>query len=292
MSHRKGVAMRMIALVAALLSPLSGLGQQMVLEVITLKVRSAQQVIPLLEPLLAPGATINGLQNRIILRTTPQNLAQLRGIIDQVDGMPRRLAISVRQDADARAEHSEARISGTAGSDRARVTLPDAGDGPGTRVEIRRGGERAEIRAQQSQAAASGRGVQTVQVLEGNEAYIGLGLSVPVRSRTVVEGPQGTRISETVEYRNAEAGFLATARVSGDRVTVSIRIRRDSAAAAGGGSIAVQGVDTVLSGRLGEWLEVGAIGQQDVRSDSGTAYRSDSQSFDDRRVFLKVEEVK
>lgn len=281
----------MLALAVALLSPLSGLGQQMVLEVITLKVRSAEQVIPLLEPLLAPGATISGLQNRIILRTTPQNLAELRGVVDQVDGMPRRLAISVRQDAGAGTMRSEAGVSGTAGNDRARVTLPDAG-GQGARVEIRRGDDRAEIRAQQSQAAASGRGVQTVQVLEGNEAYIGLGQSVPVRSRTVVQGPQGNRISETVEYRNVETGFLAKARVRGDRVTVSIRIRRDSAAAAGAGSTAVQGVETVLSGRLGEWLEVGAIGQQDTRSDSGTVFRSDSQSFDDRRVYLKVEEVK
>lgn len=292
MSGWKGVTVRVLVLVGALSLPLSGLGQQMVLEVITLKVRSADQVIPLLEPLLAPGATISGLQNRIILRTTPQNLADLRGIIEQVDGMPRRLSISVRQDVDAGTSRSEAGISGTVGNGRARATLPDTGGAPGARVEIRRGDDHVEIHAQQSQASASGRDVQTVQVLEGNEAYIGLGRSVPVRSRTVIEGPQGTRISETVEYRNAETGFLATARVSGERVTVSIRIRRDSAPAAGGGSTAVQGVETVLSGRLGEWLEVGAIGQQDWRSDGGTASRSESRRFDDRRVFLKVEEVK
>jgi type II secretory pathway component GspD/PulD (secretin) len=280
------------ALVIMLMFSLSAQEQQTVLDVITLKYRSAEQVIPLLEPLLAPGATISGLQNRVILRTTPQNLAELRSVIDQIDGMPRRLTISVRQDSIDSASRSEVGISGSVGTDRARATLPENNGGPGARVEIRRGDDRVGVGAQQSQSAATGRGVQTVQVLEGNEAYISLGQSVPVRSRSVIQGPQGTRISESVEYRNANTGFHAIPRVSGDRVTVSIRSRRDSLADANSATLGVQRIDTAVSGRLGEWLEIGAAVQQSTGTDGGTVTRSSSLGFDDRRVFLKVEEVK
>lgn len=284
--------MRATTLVMLLVFSLAALAQQIVLEVITLNHRSAEQVIPLLKPLLAPGGTISGLQNRVILRTTPENLAELRGVIDQIDAMPRRLMISVRQDSLDSASRSEAGVSGSVGTGRARATLPDNSDPSGARVEIRRGDDRVEVRAGQSQSAASGRGVQTVQVLEGNEAYIRIGQSVPVRSRSVTQGSQGSQISETVEYRNADTGFYAVPRLSGDRVTVSIRTRRDSVTDADSGTLGVQRIDTVLSGRLGEWLEIGGAGQESTRSDSGTVYRSSSLGFDDRRVFMKVEEVK
>ena len=58
--------------------------QQSVLEVIQLKYRNADQVIPMLKPLLAPGGTISGMQNRVIVRTTPANLAELRKVLDMV----------------------------------------------------------------------------------------------------------------------------------------------------------------------------------------------------------------
>ena len=44
--------------------------QETVLEVIDLKYRSAEQIVPMLKPLLAPGGTISSLQNRVIVRTT------------------------------------------------------------------------------------------------------------------------------------------------------------------------------------------------------------------------------
>jgi hypothetical protein len=47
----------------------------------------------------------------------------------------------------------------------------------------------------------------------------------------------------------------------------------------------------VVSGRLGEWLELGGIAQESVQRDSGTVYRRSVTGQDDRRVFLKVEMI-
>ncbi len=264
---------------------LAAQAQQTVLEVIELNYRNADQVIPMLKPLLAPGGTISGMQSRIIVRTTPQNLAELRKVLDVVDAMPRKLLISVKQQSAASGTGSEAEVSGSIGDDRARVTVPGTNSNQGGTVVIRRGDDHVRGRMSQSQSAATDSSVQTLQVLEGNEAYIQIGQSVPVRSQSA----QG---SETVQYRDAGAGFYVRPRVSGNQVSLSISTRRDSVADPNTGATNIQRVDTVVSGRLGEWLELGGIAQESVQRDSGTVNRRSVSGRDDRRVFLKVDEMR
>ena len=144
----------------------------------------------MLKPLLAPGGTISALQNRVIVRTTPQNLAELRKVLDAVDTMPKRLVISVRQEATGSSQASEAEVSGSIGTDDARVTVPGSRRKKGAGAEVRKGDDVVRGRVLDSQSAATDRGVQTVQVLEGNEAHIRVGQSVPVRSRNVIQTPR------------------------------------------------------------------------------------------------------
>lgn len=105
--------------------------QQSVLEVIELKYLSAEQVVPMLKPFLAPGGTVSALQNRVIVRTTPQNLAELRKVLDVVDTMPKRPVISVRQEAVGTGLDSEAEVSGSIGTDSSRTD--SAGPSPQAR---------------------------------------------------------------------------------------------------------------------------------------------------------------
>jgi len=265
--------------------------QQTVLEVIDLKYRSAEQIVPMLKPLLAPGGTISALQNRLIVRTTPQNLAELRKVLDAVDTRPKRLVISVRQEAAGTGLASEAAISGSIGTDNARVTVPGSRSKQGATAEVRKGDNVARARVLSSQSAATDRGVQTVQVLEGNEALIRIGQSVPVRSRSVIQTPQGAQISESVEYRDADTGFRVRPRVNGDQVTLEISSRHDALADPNSQTFNVQRVDTVVSGRLGEWMEIGGVDQSRVQTDGGTISRRSGSFSDDRKVLLKVEQI-
>lgn len=99
------------------------------LEVIPLRHRTAEQVIPVRRPLLAPGGALTGRHNQLIVRTTPSNLAQLRGVLEAIDRPARRLAISVRFDgADSAAR------SGAQGS----VRIAPGGSSAGLRVEAAR----------------------------------------------------------------------------------------------------------------------------------------------------------
>mgnify|MGYP000033816089 CR=1 FL=1 len=269
-----------------------GHAQETVLEVITLKYRNADQIIPMLKPLLAPGGTISGMQNRVIVRTTPENLAELRKVLGMVDNAPRRLLISVRQDAAGSGSLDEAEISGSIGNDRARATVPGTGSQQGGTAQIRRGDDKVRARVQRSQSASTDRSVQTVQVLEGNEAFINVGQSVAIQSGGGTVAQPGAQASQSTQYRDIGSGFRVRPRLSGDQVTLEISTQRDSVADSNAQTFNVQRVDTVVSGRLGEWMELGGVIQSSTQRDSGTVSRRSNAGSDDRSVFLKVDEMK
>jgi hypothetical protein len=54
----------------------------------------------------------------------------------------------------------------------------------------------------------------------------------------------------------------------------------------------VQGVVTTVSGRLGEWIEIGGIGREASAEQSALLGRSSTAARDSRRVLIKVEEVR
>src|SRR6185312_11152094 len=85
---------------------------QQVVEVITLGYRQAEEVIPIVRPLLAPGGTVTGINNRLVVRTTSANLAEIKQVLSAVDARPRQLMISVRQTSAALASREAASVSG------------------------------------------------------------------------------------------------------------------------------------------------------------------------------------
>src|SRR5688572_22161415 len=88
------------------------------LEVIPLRYRPAAEVIPVIQPMLAPGGSVSGYQGQLVVRTTPANLDEIKRILASIDTAPRQLIITVRQDAEASSSASSAEVSGSVGSER------------------------------------------------------------------------------------------------------------------------------------------------------------------------------
>lgn len=270
--------------------------QATVLEVIALKYRTAEQVIPLIQPMLAREGSVSGLQNQLIVRTTPENLAEIRRILASVDTMPRRLLITVMQDADRDRSRRAAEVSGSAGNGRARVTIPGSGDRGGGVVVLNEGDDRLRARVLDSRSTASDRNTQTLQVLEGNAAFIRIGQSVPVPRRqvtqTVINGQVVSQVVDTVDYRDVDSGFQVVPRIEGERVTLDINPQNDTLNRQIPGAVNVQRVATTVSGRLGEWIEIAGLDQERNREQSALLGRTSSGGADNRRVLIKVEELR
>ncbi|MBE0621623.1 MAG: hypothetical protein IH605_13595 [Burkholderiales bacterium] len=254
------------------LCAIAGLAGAAELEVITLKYRSAEQVIPVIRPLLAPGGTVSGMQDQLILRTTKANLKDLRKVLVSLDTMPRRLMIYVRQDAETANAQRDSELSASVGSS------PQGRQGVSARIYESRG-------------ASGDRVIQQLQVLEGNPAYIHVGKSIPVRAQTVTPTLNGPIVTDSVEFRDLTTGFEVVPRVSGERVFLDISPRRETPVGSRGGAD-IQRATTSASGRLGEWFELGGSARDDTRSDSGLLIGAAGLRKETQSIWVKVEELK
>ena len=220
---------------------------QNALEIIPLRHRTAEQVLPALQPLMEPGATLTGQGTQLIVRASPANLAELRRALEAIDRPSRRLQISVRFDEALDSAARDVEASGRLSSNR---------------------GSHIEVQARDAQRLSAERVDQRVQVLEGGRAFILTGQSTPIYD--------GSAMRETA------TGVDAIPRLTGSTVLVEIVQRRETRAGQ-------QGLSTTVSGRLGEWLDVGGAMEKAARDDRAIAAARGSRSAQSRRVWLKVE---
>lgn len=254
--HRIGIWLALTLLAIAGAAPVRA--ADLATEVVVLKHRTAEQLLPLLQPLVPKPGTVHGIGNELVLQTTRTHLAELRKTIAALDRAPKRLLVTVVHDADTLRSGAGQAVYGTRSID-------------------------------------AGQAAQRVQVLEGSEASIRLGRSVPVvlrgAQRRVVGGRVIDDAAPVVEYRDVLSGFTVRARLVGDSVVVDVSPQRDTPGNQGPGSIDVQRVATTVSGRLGEWIEVGAVlTGQPARADAAT-YGTRSVSGESRRILVMVETV-
>lgn len=178
-----------LALVAMLASLAMQALSQHALEIIPLRHRTVDQVLPVLRPLLEPGGTLTGQQNQLIVRASPANLAELRRALEALDRPLRRLQILVRFDDAAEAASRGVEASGRIG-----------------------GGSRIDVRAHDRRTLADERVDQRVRVLEGGRAFIASGQSMPLQGTDVI--------------REINTGFEVVPRLSGDTVLLDITQQR------------------------------------------------------------------
>lgn len=271
--------------------PASTLAQQE-MEIIALRHRTLDQVLPALQPLLEAGGTLSGMNDQLILRASRRNREQIKQALAAIDTPARRLLIRVSQNRDAESRQQGAEVGGRlVFGEQGRITQPSSGTKGNTRIEVRRGASGITAQAHDRQGTESSGSTQMVQVVEGGRALIQVGQSLPIPLRQVAFGPRGAVVSEGVVYRDLGQGFYAAPRVVGDRVTLEISPQFDSPGNQGYGSILTQRLSTTVSGRLGEWLELGGSSQQTNLGERGNLGNGSSQAGDRRSVWLQVEEL-
>jgi len=247
-------AVRWLAIVGATLLLATNLRAQE-LQAIDLKFRLADEIIPIVQPLLEAGGVLTGMDGVLFVRTSPGNFAQIQQAVAMLDRAPRELLISVGQGTVTDTSSAGARGSATIGSDDVQVGVNrPPGSESGAQVQVHSRTQQANLH-----------NVSSVRTLEGTESYIAIGQSAPVTTRTVATGWNGPVAQQSTEYRDASSGFYATVRVSGDHVTLDISPRQQSLRSRNG-AVETQGAATTVAGRLGEWIPIGGV--RDERSDA------------------------
>ncbi len=277
----RAVALVLLAL-TALLQPAAGEADEM--RTIQLRNRLAEQVIPVVQPLLQPGDAVTGQGDLLFVRTDAATFRQLQKVIESLDRAPRNLLISVGQGTVTSNTAAGARGTATVGSGDVQVGInrPPSTE-PGAQIQVEGTRQQANLR-----------NVSSVRALEGNEAWIQIGQSVPVTQTYVGStGWGGQTVERTTQYRDVATGFYATPRINGDRVVLEIAPRQQSVSGPREERVvASAGADTTVSGRLGEWIEVGAVREARSGSTRGVLVWGTRADQSEYAVWVKVDEVK
>ena len=178
------------------------------LEVISLRHRTADQVIPVLRPLLEPGGVLSGQYNQLIVRTSPGNLAQIRAVLDSIDQPARRLTISVRFDNAQQSARSgvetDARISNRGSSANVRIedSRSSRGEQVDQRIQVLEGGQAYISTGESRNYAQTGSGIAVVPRVSGNNVTLDIGAQQEAFTRG--GAIQGERVVSTVSGRLGE----------------------------------------------------------------------------------------
>lgn len=241
------------------------------LEIIELKSKNVDQVLPTLLPLVEPGGTLTGTNNQLFLKASPRNRAEIKRALAAIDTPTRRLVIHVSHDRRAEEAGRGAEASG-------QVTLGST--------------RRADVSASvwDTKSVRGEKSAQMVQTIEGGQAFIQVGRSLAIPMRQRIYGPGGSLVNETLVYRDIGSGFYAVPHLNGQRVTIDITQQAESFEAHSRGGINSQKLATTVSGRLGEWIELGGTGRGAAGQQRGTTW-STSDARDSRSIWLMVEEL-
>ncbi len=261
------------------------------LHVIQLKHRPAQELLPVVRPLLAPNDAVSALDYRLIVRTTPKRLAEVERVVQQLDVARRNLMLTVRQGSHAEIRDRSQGVSGEVDVGRdARVTLPRRpNDDRGITVEQQSGDARLRYQGREERGTARDERTQTLRVQDGNRAYVQLGQSVPHVKRILSLAGRRVTVAQGVEYQNVVTGFEVLPRVQGERVQLEITPRLSSLADPATGLANFQELRTTVNVRLGEWIDLGAISGAGENVRRAIVDSAVSGSTEQRSVWLRVE---
>lgn len=276
---------------------LSSSAQELDLDIINLKHRTADDIIPIIQPFLIPEAAVTARDYKLIIKSTPENIEEIKSIIEQVDAGLRQLKISVSigHITEQVENKTQSQIMAEIKGDDTKIqvgtgNITDTGN-VGTIVRGETNTAKSKVSGH-ARITSTSRNyekpvTQTVRSTEGQWTTIRAGQSVPVVER--IRNPDGT-VTQTTRYHGATTGFKILSRLQPDnKVSLFIRPHSISVSSEGRGRFDVQSMETQVVGELGKWIQLGDLnelttGQLITSSGSSQSHNKRSDS-----VFVKIE---
>jgi type II secretory pathway component GspD/PulD (secretin) len=281
---RPAIHFLLLAFAALLALPPAGADEA---RIIQLKHRPANEVMPLIRPLLGPDDVLNGMDFRLIIRTSDRNLKEVERVLAQADVARQRLRITVEQaSAGDRATTSQSVTGEARIGDKARVTLPAKPPQHGGLV-VQKDGLR--YTTNRRTITASNATTQTVMTMDGQRAWIRIGQSVPHVRKILALSRRQLLLIQDIQLQDVTTGFDVLPRVHGDRVLVEITPRLSSLRNPATGLADFQELSTTVETKLGEWLDLGEILENRSEVHRAILESASTNSGEQRTVRLKIE---
>ncbi len=240
------------------------------MQIFDLKGATPQELIPLIKPFVGPDGTVTGMHNQLIVRTSPERMAEVRKILQEFDRPPRRLLIHVRDSAPGEAE-----------TDRIDLSLRN----PHLQIGKR---EQNSLSVKRHTTESREANQRTLQTIEGQPTLISSGIIRPEVTRSgYVIGPRGG-YQTSIDYRNIDSGFYARVHVVRDSVRIEISTRKQEPIS-GSPVVSHQETENVVSGQLGAWLPLALTRTQRQLKSTGLGSYASTESTREEALWVKVE---
>ena len=233
------------------------------IELITLQNRMAEDVIPLIQPMLQPGDAISGSGSQLILRASPATQAQVQRLLQELDRTPRNLVISVRSDDEMRA----------------------AREGVQGRVIVHPEGVSVNGRIESSRSSMDNNATQQIRVLEGSPARLRVRRETPYAQPVWVETPHGVQRVPATAIRETGRWLNVAPTLQGEQVLLDIQPESAQINPQHPRSTDVQSLSTRVRVPLGQWVPLGGVDSREQQQINGKT-SSQSQS---NQTWVKVE---
>jgi hypothetical protein len=217
--------------------------------IIELRTHHAEQLLPLLQPLLGRDATLTGSGSRLLLQAPKHRVETLRGIIAKLDRPPRQLLISVYQ---GRLSDRDLAAFGITGNN-----APP--------IKHWRTHSRLDT-------------LHSLRVADGQAAFIATKTEHPLPNKGFSLGPDAI-------YRTSHRGFYVLARLAGEQVTLSISPFFEHPGHFADEFVRHRAASHI-SVRLGAWLELGGA-LRAAAPDTQRRHRTRDSA--EQRILLKVD---
>ena len=251
------------------------------LQIIDLKNRPADEIIPVIKPMLKPNDAITGTGYQLFLRTDAKTLEEVTRLLQVMDKAPRNLVIKVRNNLESNSKSTDINTSANYEViDDVRVVV---GDNP-----PRDNG--AEVRVNSNKNTTNRNTEHMIRVIEGGKAFITAGEIRPYEHRTIIRHRNGVSVYDSVDYQDVTSGFYVTPRLTGNNnVSLQVQPHYRTISDKRSGTVDVQEVDTTLETKLGEWVQIGGIDTDENSKDSGILSTSSNSGSKQSAIFVKVE---
>lgn len=239
---------------------------------ITLQHRFADDILPVVEPMVGPTGSARALDNHLLITTTLERMAAIDEIIAKLDVQRKNVRITISHEDVRETERQRAGVSGRARVGDAEIRLP--GD--------RRGDVAIDI--ERNETASSQQGSQFLTVLDGERAFIRIGQSVPYTQQWLTLTQRYASVQQTTQFRDITTGFSVRPRYIGNQVELEVapRIARPDSA----GFVDFEALSTVVQVTPGKWFDLG--GTMQSRDEISRAILSGQESGSRRNSVLMI----
>ena len=276
----------------------------------TVKVFQTQQpgqaLIPTITPLYADTAKITARNNTLIVKAPHHILLEIEQLLKEIDQPLRNLLIEVSSSLDGSGTYQQNSVQGRIkiGDDAVIKSRAPEHDDPN--MSIRYGKNGSVIKTTHTRRSSSKNTPEhfKIRAVEGNWSYIQVGQKVPYYTannygyqnygyqnngyKNYGYNNRYRPLQNSVQLVDVTSGFDVYPTVNGELVTLKVRPHNSSMNRKHPDRINTRAIDTVVTGKIGQWIYLGGAGNQVNEQSSGYVYSTRRHSELDIHYKIKV----